>query len=735
MPLRLGPAIVCVILAIYRAVWLSMQLSGLSVREVAFLLLADSAAAGIFLLLAWSETMLRGAGRRIAAAAAVGVLVIVYLFYVADLATVRTLNARLQLADLRRFGSEVWLAPGFVSGATIGALAVAVAGLVLKIPISARWVRLVPGTGLVLLCLPAAVPSAQIPSYLQKYTGSVLLLARELWGSRPQPITRYTAGDFAAYGDEYDRLFDVPFAQTGTDVILVIVESLSAADSQRTSGLRNLLPDLDALSRNGMLFRNFLANFEASEGGIVALLSGTPPLHFPTASTNTFGEYALQRGAVASFARAGYQTEFLTSVPLQFISMDHYARSPRVGFRYAAGQHETARFRDAPRYAFESPGDHVLYEEVLGRLDSDAGGSRRPRFTAVITASSHPPYVDPLGRRDAEENVWDYVQRELRWLHDELSRRRYFERGVLLITGDHRRMTPISQSERDRYGESAKARIPLIVIGKGVPRGVVDDRLLQQADLLRMLDRAVQPQSPLSSHALWVERYVFVLGVASNASTLQVFEPGSHMREGFRLNLRGAAVEWLTPPPRRAEIERAIHRQRALQQAARASAVSPVRLTIGATLTAGDRPGVLVGHSADANIARDPDDPQGGLRRFTAPALGLEDLLRLAEAPDRPFTLTIRTFLRVPAEGEYWFSVFADDESCVAIDGETVLECTAGINEGPALLTAGVHRLDLRYVNRSGSRALDVKWLPPGGRAFEAIPPDLLIVPGHIPNP
>ena len=260
-----------------------------------------------------------------------------------------------------------------------------------------------------------------------------------------------------------------------------------------------------------MLFRNFFANYEASEGGIVSLLSGVPPLHFPTASTNTFAEYALQRGITESFKRRGYQCQFLTSVPLQFISMDAYARSPDVGFTFAGGQHEIPRLKGAPRFAFESPADHVLYEELLDRLDSRATKSTQPMFLVAVTASSHTPYVDPLGRANSEENVWGYVQEELWWLHAELTRRGFFDNGLLLITGDHRKMLPVSRIERARYGESAKARVPLVIIGKDAPRDVVDDRLFQQADLLRMLDRAVQPNVELSPFVFWAERYLLVL--------------------------------------------------------------------------------------------------------------------------------------------------------------------------------------------------------------------------------
>ncbi len=408
--------------------------------------------------------------------------------------------------------------------------------------------------------------------------------------------------------------------------------------------------------------------------------------------------------------------------------MDRYARSPSVGFRFAAGQHETVRFRDAPRYAFLSPNDHVLYEEVLSRLDASQA-SRAPRLTAVLTASSHAPYVDPLGRLDTEQNVWTYVQRELRWLHDELARRGFFEHGVLIITGDHRRMTPVTQAERQNYGESAKARVPLIVIGKGVPRDRVDDRWLQQADLLRMLDRVLQPDSALSPFALWVERYVFVFGIASNASHLQVFVPDDGGREAFRLNLLGPWIEWLSRPRLARDIERAIHRQRALQQVSRVAALTPARVTVGRPLSPGDQQGILVGHSSDMNISRDPDDPGDGLKTFPARSLDLEELVRQAGAAAEPFTLSIRAFLTVPVDGEYWFSLFADDEGCLSIDGETVLECHGGINEGSVLLTTGTHRFDLRYVYRRERRSLNLRWLPPGAKAFAPVPQDLLRLP------
>jgi hypothetical protein len=535
----------------------------------------------------------------------------------------------------------------------------------------------------------------------------------------------YGPADIVAYRAAYDAMFDVPIATTRRDIVLVVVESLSAADSERTSGIGTLLPGFDALSRRGMLFRNFFANNEASEGGIVALLSGVPPLHYPGASTLPFDEYGMQRSMADVFRAAGYHNEFMTSVPLRFLSMHRYLQRPRSGFARVAGQREIARFEGAPRFSFESPADHLLFEELLARLDVRPAGA--PVFLTAVTASSHAPYLDPRGGANTEENIWSYVQHELTWLYEELARRRFFENGLLVVTGDHRKMRPIGRGEQERYGESAKARVPLLVIGAGVPAETVDDRLFQQSDLLRMLDRAIQPGVPLSPHAVWVNRYTVVLGRVANAARVDVFLNGSE-REAYELRLRGAEIEWTRRPPEPLPIEREIHRQRAIQQAARAAAVPRTTLAFGRELTPmPDRPGVLLSLSDDLDLGRDPDDPAGARR--VEPAMGFDRDSLAALASGKPQSIAVRAFLPVPSDGEYWFSVWGDEEICLALDGRVVLGRQRGFNSGLAILRAGLHRLDLRFVMRHPGQRFELKWQPPGQKDFEPLPHGALILP------
>jgi hypothetical protein len=138
---------------------------------------------------------------------------------------------------------------------------------------------------------------------------------------------------------------------------------------------------------------------------------------------------------------------------------------------------------------------------------------------------------------------------------------------------------------------------------------------------------------------------------------------------------------------------------------------------------------MLVGLSTDTDLSRDPDSPRGDLKTAAWDSFEGEGIFKATGESADQFTLSARGFLSIPADGDYWFSMFADDEGCLAIDKEPVLGCQSGVNEGVALLTAGLHRFDLRYVNRGGARALRLTWLPPGAKSFTSVPREVLVAP------
>jgi len=153
-------------------------------------------------------------------------------------------------------------------------------------------------------------------------------------------------------------------------------------------------------------------------------------------------------------------------------------------------------------------------------------------------------------------------------------------------------------------------------------------------------------------------------------------------------------------------------------------------LAFGRDLTPSTESGVLLSVSDDLDLSRAPDDPGGARRRIAAPSFDRDTLVSLVSA-DKPQAVAVRAFLRIPSDGEYWFSVVGDDEICVAIDSQVVLGRARGFNSGLAILRAGLRRIDIRFVRRNAEQRFDVKWLRPAQQTFEPLPAAALIRPAE----
>ena len=267
------------------------------------------------------------------------------------------------------------------------------------------------------------------------------------------------------------------------NIILVIVESLSSSQSQFFSGINNYTPHLDAISKDNLSLTNFFANGFTTEHGLIALLLGEVPLPIPGTGRHRAFEGFYQKKSVADFLnRLGYRTCFLTTGDLGFTNKGTWLES--IGFDDVEGI-ETPFYKEWPKFAFNAPPDEALFAYAIrkiGNLNSD----QQPYFMVLETVTSHLPFLDPEGKSNTEKAVINYVDRQLGVFYKSLEDYGFFSNGVLIITSDHRIMAPISKAEMDRYGDSAFARIPMVVASGGKRKGKID-ACFQQTDLYSSL--------------------------------------------------------------------------------------------------------------------------------------------------------------------------------------------------------------------------------------------------------
>lgn len=327
------------------------------------------------------------------------------------------------------------------------------------------------GSGL----LAVAVGSAALfPTPADAGTGAENVLMQNLESG-------FAARSDASPASFYRSLRPVPRAAEHPDIIVVLAESFSASDSHAVSGLSGRLPGFDAAAAKGRLYTNMIADGSSTDMAYVTLLGGMPP-YTHSFDSERYRPYINRRMPLPkAFALAGYHTVFEKTYTFDFLHLRDYLAT--LGFDAAYGMDE--HFGADSGYVFDAQPDEVLYDDILARLRLRDKTS--PLFLVATTISTHLPYNCPGAK--SFEGCYRYAGEQLGRFIDELERMGWFERGILFVVGDHRRMGMIERDEQERYGEAAKGRVAALAVGKGIRAGERDDGIYTQSDLHDTLKR------------------------------------------------------------------------------------------------------------------------------------------------------------------------------------------------------------------------------------------------------
>jgi lipoteichoic acid synthase len=275
---------------------------------------------------------------------------------------------------------------------------------------------------------------------------------------------------------------------TGGDVIIVAIESLSWYHSSLVLPVSmEATPQLDALARENSWWDHFYSNGFTTDHGLIAMLAGQLPVPAVNRyrSMNVFNGYEAGAASLTQrLARDGYYSAFLTSGHLAFLGKGEWLHS--LGFDHVEG-HDQAEYDDAERFEFSAVGDELLYRRVVNWLKNERPGDQ-PVVAFVETVTTHPPFVDPDTRQVSEAAAFRYADRSLAGFIRELEAMDYFRDGLLIITSDQRALTPVRPAEMEAFGQSAGARLPLIMLGDRLPLRGRQSTAAQMSDLPFSLD-------------------------------------------------------------------------------------------------------------------------------------------------------------------------------------------------------------------------------------------------------
>ena len=479
-------ALLALVLAIWRALYLETIAGTYTACHGCFLLPAlgnDAWLLSLLFALLGLAAFAKSRGVRMLFGALAALLMLACAL---DLLLMRLFTQRLYLSDLLRFASEgaadwsvartlLFSAEGTAYMLIDAVIVVVAIGLVTGSARSVRWSKAL-AIGVVVAAIFALLIQRVPLRYVHdQYAWNVIEV--NLPQGRAKPFSASYVAQELQRSKALMQVCD-PGERTGKNIVIVMAESLSAYQSALLGGPQNWLPRLDALARANHYFTHFYANGFTTDGGEIATVTGRLPLNPPGAEVYSLSAFGPDENTVPGIARrAGYTSHYFTTADLSFLDSGKWLRD--LGFDTVEGS-ESPFYAGMPRGQFGAVEDAALFARfeqwVAERKDTT------PFVSLLLTVSSHPPFIDPRTGKIDPAGSFGYVDDQLANLYVQLNQHEFFSNGILLITGDHRSMTPVPRDEFDKFGERAFARIPLIVTG-AVDMSAVVDAAFQQSDI------------------------------------------------------------------------------------------------------------------------------------------------------------------------------------------------------------------------------------------------------------
>lgn len=281
-------------------------------------------------------------------------------------------------------------------------------------------------------------------------------------------------------------------------VVLIVVDTLRADRLGAYGNGRGLTPFLDRLARRGVLFRNAYATSSWTCPSVASLFTSRyPSQHHVTTYRSKLPD--AERTLAEDLAAGGYVTLGLTA---------NLRLTEALGWAQGFGT-----WRVYPEVT-KLPANRLRREGLHALARAQEAGASAPVFLYLQYMEPHPPYDPPSPYRErfahglaagidpAEANRkvvglrWDelsasevellaslydgevaYLDHELERLFAALARRNVLRNAVVVVTADHGEEFDEHQLMGHGFGlYNHELRVPLIIVGRGVPAGrVVDD--------------------------------------------------------------------------------------------------------------------------------------------------------------------------------------------------------------------------------------------------------------------
>lgn len=215
------------------------------------------------------------------------------------------------------------------------------------------------------------------------------------------------------------------------NVVLVIMESMSAAKMARHGNTGNLTPFLDSLSHESLYFENVYTTGKHTFNGVFSTLFSFPALyrqHPMKIMREYYGMSHVLRGI-------GYSTSYFTTHDGQFDNVEGFLKAN-------AFQNVISESNYPPEEVKTTLGvpDDYMFRYAIPYMN-DLAKTDEPFFVSFMTASDHGPYYIPdyfePKAVDIKSQIVQYADWSLRQFMNSASKEKWFDNTIFVFIADH----------------------------------------------------------------------------------------------------------------------------------------------------------------------------------------------------------------------------------------------------------------------------------------------------------
>jgi len=257
-------------------------------------------------------------------------------------------------------------------------------------------------------------------------------VARTLRAELAEPATV----GFDPRGGALRRRIDNPAQARRLNVVMIMVESLSAEFMARFSETYRWTPALDRLAASALVFDRFYATGTRTDRGLEAVTLSVPP----TPGRSIVKRLGHEHGywSIGNVLRAaGYDVSFVYGGRGYFDNMSTFF----AGNGYRVVDQGTVPAADIGFENAWGMADEDLYRQAIKLADA-AAARGQPFFMHLMTTSNHRPYTFPDGRiglpsGSGRPGAVQYTDWAIGHFLDDARHARWFDDTIFVILGDH----------------------------------------------------------------------------------------------------------------------------------------------------------------------------------------------------------------------------------------------------------------------------------------------------------